>query len=87
MAEKSIGKYLIQQLQDHVLKVMRAQPDCSVSGIGLRNSDLEYLCDLALHLENQDSYLTYSILMSLIKDGRVEKIGEYRKPRYRLNER
>ena len=84
MAQTSIGKYLIQQLQDHILKVMRSQPDCSASGIGLRNSELEYLCDLALHLEKQDSYLTYSILMSLIKDGRVEKIGEYRKPRYRL---
>lgn len=84
MPSPSIGKYLISRLQEHLLDVMLAQPDCAKSGPGLRNSELEFLSDLALNLEKQDCYLTYSILMSLVKDGRVEKIGEFRKPRYRL---
>jgi hypothetical protein len=63
---------------------MVAQNECAPDGIGLRNSEIETLCDLSLHLEKQDSYITYSILMSMVRDGRVEKIGEFRKPRYRL---
>jgi hypothetical protein len=83
-ADVSVGKGLILLLRAHVLEIMSRQRDCAPDGLGLRNSEIEALCDLALNLDKQDSYLTYSVLMSLVRDGHVLKVGEYRKPRYLL---
>ena len=80
----SVGLSLIHLLQAHVLDVMAQQVECAPEGVGLRNSEIENLAHLALHLEKQDSYLTYSILMSLVKKRRVLKVGMAGKPKYRL---
>ncbi len=80
----SIGRSLIATLQAYIIDVMSRQVDCAPEGFGLRNSEIEELADLSLKLEKQDSYLTYSILMSMVRDGRVIKTGEFGKPRYRL---
>jgi hypothetical protein len=83
----SKGPALIMQLKEYILEKMRAEPMCAESARGLGNNDLEDLCDLELHLDSQDHYLTYSLLASLVKDGIVEQVRwpeTPRRPKYRL---
>jgi len=83
----SLGKALVDQLQQHVLDVMRGTPACALGEHGLGNNELEELCGLSLHLESQDHYLTYSILQSLVAAGKIEQIRWPQaptRPKYRL---
>jgi hypothetical protein len=85
----SDGRRLISQLKDHVIACMRADPECATGATGLGNTDIEALCDLELHLDSQDHYLTYSILQSLVVDGRIEQIRwptSPTRPKYRLRD-
>ena len=81
------GKALIKAIEGHILERMRQEPECRPSARGLGGIELEKLCDLELHLDVQDHWLTYSLLHSLIQDGRVEQVRwpeHPRRPKYRL---
>jgi hypothetical protein len=79
------GSDLVAQIKQHVVDNMRAEAACVPGRESPTNVEIEELCDLALHLRSQDSYLTYSPLHSLINDGVVEKVVLPRKrPKYRL---
>jgi hypothetical protein len=83
----SEGLDMIAALKGHVLSCMRGDNDCQPEARGLGNIEIEHLCDLALALESQDHYLTYSVLHALIADGLVEKVrwpDAPRNPKYRL---
>lgn len=81
------GKALIKGLKNHVLEKMRDEPECRSNARGLGNTELEKICDLELHLDAHDHWLMYSLLHSLIQDGRVEQVRwpEHRsRSKYRL---
>jgi hypothetical protein len=85
----SKGEELVAHLKRHILTQMRSEPDCQPDATGLGNVEIEELCGLALHLDSQDHYLTYSLLCSLIKDGAIERVTPLtspRRPKYRLRE-
>lgn len=70
-----------------MLEQMRTESACSPDSPGLGNVEIEELCDLALHLDAQDHYLTYSLLCSLVKDSLIERIvwrQSPRRPKYRF---
>ena len=70
-----------------MLDRMRREPECATGSRGLGNVELERLCDLELHLDAQDHYVSYSLLHSLMQDGLVEKVqwpDQPRRPKFRL---
>lgn len=76
----SEGRALITHLKQHILSRLSAEADCQPDAVGLGNVEVERLCELELHLDSQDHYLTYSLLCSLIKDGLVERIKWAKQP-------
>lgn len=80
------GRTLIAQLKAHVISVMKGLDDCSPDGVGGRNVDIERAAELALDLDVQDHYLTWSILHALESDGVVEVLRTPQR-RYRLRVR
>lgn len=83
----SEGKSIIEQLKQHVVLRMKSEAACAPDARGLGNNEIESLCDLALNLDSQDHYLTYSILHALIKDDVVERVTwptALNRPKYRL---
>jgi hypothetical protein len=86
-SQMATGKAILETLKKHVIDQMRAEPSCGPASRGLGNVEIEQLCDLALELESQDHYLTYSLLQSLVKDDVVEQVrwpDAPRRPKYRL---
>ncbi|HCF99017.1 MAG TPA: hypothetical protein DEV93_00570 [Chloroflexi bacterium] len=80
------GKQLLVACKQHVLDTMQRMPEC-VPGIGrgAGNTDIQEAADLGLHLDRQDGWFTWSLLVSLINDGRVEVVpGTERRRRFRL---
>ncbi len=77
------GPTLVAQLKSHVVAVMEGLDDCEPGQVGGRNVDIERAANLALDLDVQDHYLTWSILQALESDGKVE-ILRTPKRRYRL---
>lgn len=65
------GEKLVERCKQHVLATMRVLPECAPDASGLRSKDIEKEAGLALHLSEQDGWLTWSLLMSLASDGRV----------------
>ena len=65
------GEKLIKECKEHVLATMRKLPQCASNGPGVRSKDLEKEAGLALHLPEQDGWLTWSVLMALAADGKV----------------
>ncbi|MEE9277089.1 MAG: hypothetical protein V3V06_01620 [Dehalococcoidia bacterium] len=80
----SRGAELVKALKTHLLDTLQSMPECQADGEGARNKDIEGAADLALDLDEQDSYVTWSILQSLVRDGKIESVGEGRRRRYRL---
>jgi hypothetical protein len=68
----STGKAIIEQLKQLIVDQMQHEPACAPTGKGLGNNELEELCDLALHLDSQDHYLTYSILQAFPPDQNID---------------
>ncbi len=84
---ETAGSALIERLKTHVIDSMKPNEECSPTGRGLGNIDIETVAGLALNLDAQDHYLTYSILHALIRDGRVEQMRwpvAPKRPKYRL---
>lgn len=87
MATESGGPALLSALKRHVIETMLNEPACAPSATGLSNVEIEELSGLALSLDSQDHFLTYSILHSLMKEGAVEQVrypASPRRPKYRL---
>jgi hypothetical protein len=83
------GKALVESLKKYIVGRMNNEPECAPGAPGLGNAELEQICELELHLDAQDHYLMYSLLHSLIRDGRVEKVqwpNQPRRPKYRLRD-
>ena len=79
------GQALIDLCKTHLLETMRTLPECAPNGPGLGNKALEEAAGFALHLPAKDNWFTWSLLFSLILDGKVEiaHTGKSR-PKYRL---
>ncbi len=80
------GQELIDQCKKHVLEAMRAFPECRPqTGTGLGNRAIEDAAGFALELGGQDGWFTWSLLASLVQDGKIEVVpGTERRRRFRL---
>jgi len=78
------GEELIERCKRHVIETMRTLPECAANGPGLRNKDIETACRFALALQRQDGWFTWSLLMSLVQDKKINFItrGKKRGIRY-----
>lgn len=68
------GQELVTKLKEHVFKVLAQLPECHPNRQGLGNAEIERRAGLALHLDKQDHWLSWSILKVLEREGRVESI-------------
>lgn len=78
------GHKLIDALKTHVLETMSGIPECAVGGNGTTGRSIEELAGLGLDLPSQNGWLTWSILMSLVDDGKVEVLRPGRGMKWRL---
>ncbi len=63
------GTSIVDAAIQLVIENLRAHPD------GIRNVDLAETTGLDLPVKAQQHYITYTILMYLVEQGRVEKHG------------
>jgi hypothetical protein len=64
---------------------MAGLPECAADGPGLGNKEIEDAAGFALDLPRYDSYFTWSLLVALTLEGRVEALQPgKRNKRYRL---
>ncbi len=66
------GEKIIEKCKEHVLATMRMLPECSPDGPGWRNKDIETAAGFALGLPRQDGWLTWSLLMALVREKRIQ---------------
>lgn len=79
------GQALIATCKEHLLDTLRALPDCAPDGDGLGNKEIEDAAGFALHLERDDSWFTWSLLVALANEGKVEVLQPgKRNKKYRL---
>lgn len=78
------GRRLIQGLKVHVLQTMEGIDECNLDGQGVRYRIIQDLAGLELELPAHDGWLTWSILASLVQDGKVHVMREGRRLRWRL---
>ncbi|MDI6905962.1 MAG: hypothetical protein QMC81_00555 [Thermoanaerobacterales bacterium] len=83
------GIKIIELLEQHVLNMMQELDQCQPGGPGTTNKEIELVAGLALNLPDQDGWLTWSILQSLLRKGLVEAVatrhGKVTRHRYRLS--
>lgn len=78
------GPEIIDLLSEHVLSAMRRMSECDPDAAGAGNKDIETEADLGLDLDEQDGYLTWSILQRLAREGLIEIDRGPRGRRYKL---
>lgn len=78
------GQELIEQCKQHILEVMRNTPQCSPTGDGLGNRELEERCEFKLELPKQDGWFTWSVLMRMALDEQLDIVYAKRGKRFRL---
>ena len=82
------GEEIIRLCRELVLGMMRDMPECQTGGAGASNKAIEEVAGLALNLPEQDGWLTWSIINSLIELGEVERVviphGKVVRHNYRL---
>lgn len=79
------GQALIDLCKTHLIETMRELPECAPEGPGLGQKALEDAAGFALNLPEYDGYFTWSLLVALTLDGRVEAIQPgKRNKKYRL---
>lgn len=66
------GEKLIEQCKEHVLATMRGLPECAPDGPGTRSKEIEKRAGFALKLPEQDGWFTWSLLMALASDRKVQ---------------
>ena len=78
------GSELVEQCKTHLIDTMRHLEDCQPGAPGLGNRAIEVEAGFELDLPGYDSYFTWSLLKSLVNEGRIEQIEGSRGARYRL---
>ena len=79
------GQALVALCKAHLLETLSALPECASSGDGLGQKAIEEACGFALDLPEYDGYFTWSLLVALTQDGKVEALQPgKRNKKYRL---
>ena len=79
------GQALVALCKTHLLETMQTLPECAADGPGLGQKALEDAAGFALSLPEYDGYFTWSLLVALTQDAKVEAIQPgKRNKKYRL---
>jgi len=79
------GQALIDLCKRHLLETMAVLPECVRDGPGLGQKALEEAAGFQLQLPEYDGYFTWSLLVALTLDGKVEALQPgKRNKKYRL---
>lgn len=79
------GQALVDLCKRHLVETMATLPECATDGPGLGNRAIEDAAGFALNLPEYDAYFTWSLLVSLVLDGKVEALQPgKRNKKYRL---
>ena len=81
---KGKGRNMIQGLKAHVLQTMDGIDECNPDGQGVRYRVIQDLAGLELELPAHDGWLTWSILASLVQDGKADALRKGRRLYWRL---
>ena len=68
------GQALIELCKTHLLETMRSLPGCAPDGPGLGNTAIEQAAEFGLDLPRANNWFTWSLLVSLAIEGRIEAI-------------
>jgi hypothetical protein len=68
------GQSLIALCKTHILETMASLPECSRDGPGLGQKAIEDAAGFALELPEYDGYFTWSLLVALTIEGRIEAL-------------
>ena len=68
------GQALIALCKTQLLESMQTLPECAADGPGLGQKALEDAAGFALSLPEYDGYFTWSLLVALTQEGKVEAI-------------
>lgn len=80
------GQALVTLCKTHLLETMAGLPECASDGPGLGQKAIEEAAGFALHLPEYDGYFTWSLLVALTTEGRVEALQPgKRNKKYRLS--
>jgi hypothetical protein len=66
------GEQLLDSCKQHVVATMQSLDACRPNAEGLTNIELEKAAGLALNLAEHRGWLTWSLLMALSEEGKVE---------------
>lgn len=81
------GQALVDLCKRHLIETMQSLPDCAPDGPGLGQKALEDAAGFALNLSEYDGYFTWSLLVALTLDDKVEAIQPgKRNKKYRLTD-
>ncbi|MGI8927393.1 MAG: hypothetical protein ACR2HN_12225 [Tepidiformaceae bacterium] len=79
------GQALIDLCKRHVVETLESLPECAPTGPGLGQKAIEDAAGFALALPEYDGYFTWSLLVALTIDGKVEATQPgKRNKKYRL---
>lgn len=79
------GQALIDLCKRHLVETMQSLPECRTDGPGLGQKAIEEAAGFALGLPEYDGYFTWSLLVALTIDGKVEALQPgKRNKKYRL---
>ena len=79
------GQALLALCKTHLIETMQALTECAPDGPGLGQKALEDAAGFALHLPEYDGYVTWSLLVALSIEGRIDTLQPgKRNKKYRL---
>lgn len=79
------GQSLVDLCKRHLIETMETLPECSPDGPGLGQKAIEQAAGFELNLPEHDGWFTWSLLVALSIDGKVDVIQPGRRNRkYRL---
>jgi hypothetical protein len=79
------GQALTDLCKRHLIETMQALPECGPTAAGLGQKALEEAAGFELSLPEYDGYFTWSLLVALTMDGKVEALQPgKRNKKYRL---
>jgi len=81
---QNAGGRLVSELKAHVLRAMEGIPECEPSGKGVTSGDVQNAAGLGLNLPTHGGYVTWSVLVSLREDRKVENPTDRRPLHWRL---
>lgn len=79
------GQSLVDLCKRHLIETMQALPECSPDGPGLGQKAIEEAAGFELNLPEYDGYFTWSLLVALSIDGKVDVLQPgKRNKKYRI---